>query len=253
MKILLTNDDGIHAPGLHALYEELKEDFEVSIVAPESEMSAAGHSITISNPLKVLEIMNGGSFYGFAVNGSPADCVKIAVQEILEKTPDIILSGINPGANTGINILYSGTVSAAIEGTFLGIPSAALSLDSLKDPDFRFAARFSRKIIHYMKENTINNNTAFNVNFPAVPEKEIQGVALARQSLRIHREKYARRIDPRGNVYYWLTGEYSPDESARDTDTNLLMQKMITITPITYDLTCFNALERMRNITLPEI
>jgi len=253
LKILLTNDDGIHAPGLTALYEELYSDFDVSIVAPETEMSAAGHSITLSNPLKVREIEKNGTFYGFAVNGTPADCVKIAVQQLLAETPDIILSGINLGANTGINVLYSGTVSAATEGTFLGISSAALSLDAMKDADFGFAAGFSRKIIDYIKDNKVNKNTALNVNIPAVPEKEIKGVSLARQSLTIHREKYEQRIDPRGNVYYWLTGEFSPDERAADTDTALLKQNMITITPITYDLTCLGVLERMKTIPLPQV
>jgi 5'-nucleotidase len=253
LKILLTNDDGIHAPGLNALYEELNRDFDVSIVAPESEMSAAGHSITLSNPLKVREIKKNGAFYGLALNGTPADSVKIAVQELLDKKPDIILSGINLGANVGINVLYSGTVSAATEGAFLGIPSVALSLDTRKDADFSFAAGFSRKVIGYIKENKINNNTALNINIPAVPENKIKGVSLARQSLDIHREKYERRVDPRGNVYYWLTGEFSPDESAKDTDTTLLKQNMITITPITYDLTSLKDLEKMKNIALPEV
>lgn len=253
MKILLTNDDGIYAPGLNALYEELNEEFDISIVAPESEMSAAGHSITLSNPLKVSKVKKNGVFYGHAVSGTPADSVKIAVQELLEKKPDIILSGINLGSNVGINVLYSGTVSAATEGAFLGIPSAALSLDTRKDADFRFAAGFSRKVISYIVENKINNNTALNVNIPAVPESDIKGVALARQSLNIYREKYERRVDPRGNVYYWLTGEFPPDENTMDTDTTLLKQNMITITPITYNLTSLEDLERMKKFALPEI
>ena len=253
MNILLTNDDGIYAPGLKALYQELKSDFDVSIVAPESEMSAAGHSITLSNPLKIREIKKSGIFYGFAVKGTPADCVKIALQELLDKKPDIILSGINLGSNTGINILYSGTVSAAIEGAFMGIPSVALSLDTRKDADFSFAAGFSRKVISYISDNKINRHTALNVNIPAVPENRIKGVSLAKQSLSSHREKYERRVDPRDNIYYWLTGECSQDENEVETDTNLLMQNIITITPITYDLTCLNDLERMKNASLPEI
>jgi len=253
LKILLTNDDGIYAPGLNALYQELNKDFEVSIVAPESEMSAVGHSITLSNPLKIREIKKNGVFFGLSVNGTPADCVKIAVQELLKQAPDIILSGINLGANVGINVLYSGTVSAATEGTFMGIPSAAISLDTRKDPDFSFAANFSRKVIRYINDNKINRNTALNVNIPAVPEEKIKGVALTRQSLSFHREKYERRIDPRGNVYYWLIGEISPDETAEDSDTKRLMQNMITITPITYDLTCFNELEMLKTIALPEL
>ena len=126
MKILLTNDDGIYAPGLFALYEALITDYEVHVVAPESEMSAVGHAITLTLPLRVQEVKRNGSFFGYAITGTPADCVKIAVQELLEEPPDIILSGINLGANVGVNILYSGTVSAATEGAFLGVKSAAI-------------------------------------------------------------------------------------------------------------------------------
>lgn len=253
MRILLTNDDGIYAPGLDALYQELKEDYEVTVVAPESEMSAVGHSITLSNPLKVRKISKNNTFFGYGVNGTPADCVKIAVQELIEKRPDIILSGINHGANVGINVLYSGTVSAATEGTFLGIPSAALSLDAGKNPDFQFAASFSRKIIDYIIKNNLNRNTALNVNIPSVPKDEIRGVALTRQSMRLYTEKYEKRIDPRGNTYYWLTGEFSSGKREKDADTDLLPQKMITITPITYDLTCLKELERLAEKALPEV
>ena len=150
MKVLLTNDDGIYAPGLMALYQALNSDFEVVIVAPEAEMSAVGHAITLTSPLRVRNINKNGSFFGYGVTGTPADCVKIAVQELLETPPDIILSGINLGANVGVNVLYSGTVSAATEGAFLGIRSAAISLDTLRSPNFSFAARFSREIIRFM-------------------------------------------------------------------------------------------------------
>jgi len=136
MRVLLTNDDGIHAAGLKALYQELKSDFEVHIVAPDSEMSAVGHAITLTSPLRVQEVYRNGNFFGYGVKGTPADCVKIAVQELLETAPDVILSGINLGANVGVNVLYSGTVSAATEGAFLGIPSAAVSLDTRTHPDF---------------------------------------------------------------------------------------------------------------------
>ncbi len=147
MNILLTNDDGIHAPGLFALHEALKSDHDLHIVAPEAEMSAVGHAITLVNPIRVKTVLKNGDFFGYAVSGTPADCVKIAVQEILEPPPDIILSGINWGNNVGVNILYSGTVSAATEGAFLGIPSAAISIGIQKKPDFAFAARFSRMVI----------------------------------------------------------------------------------------------------------
>ena len=246
MKILLTNDDGIHAPGLISLHRELSEDYDLSVVAPESEMSAVGHSITLASPLRVREVYKNGAFFGYGVNGTPADCVKIAVQEILKSPPDIIISGINMGANVGVNVLYSGTVSAATEGAFLGINSAALSLDSRKDPDFRFSAHFSREIIRFIAKNGLMKGTALNVNIPAVPEEKIKGVSITHQGIGRYKESFERRIDPRGNVYYWLSGETPVEEENPDADVNALKDAKITITPVTYDLTCREELERLR-------
>ena len=246
MKILLTNDDGIHAQGLMALYKELNGDYDLSVVAPESEMSAVGHSITLASPLRVKEVRKNGMFFGYGVSGTPADCVKIAVQEILNSPPDIIISGINMGANVGVNVLYSGTVSAATEGAFLGIRSAALSLDCRKDPDFRFAANFSREIIRFISENGLKKGTALNVNIPAVPEDRIKGISITHQGIGRYKENFERRIDPRGNVYYWLSGETPVEEDSPDADVNALKDAKITITPVSYDLTCREEVERLR-------
>src|SRR4030042_99384 len=202
LKILLTNDDGIHAPGLRALYAELNRDFELSVVAPETEMSAVGHAITLDSPLRVREVYKNGSFFGFGVSGTPADCVKIAVQELLQGPPDIIISGINLGANVGVNVLYSGTVSAATEGAFLGIRSAAISLSTRKNPDFTFAARFSREIIKFITENDLKNGTALNVNIPPIPAERIKGVSITRQGLCGVSERIGRRNGAPGNVYF---------------------------------------------------
>jgi len=174
MKILLTNDDGIHAPGLFALHETLKSDHDLHIVAPEAEMSAVGHAPENSNrglvdPIRVKTVQKNGCFFGYAVSGTPADCVKIAVQELLDPPPDIILSGINWGNNVGVNILYSGTVSAATEGAFLGIPSAAISLGIQKKPGFAFAARFSRNVIRFLAEGDLKDGIALNVNMDLSP------------------------------------------------------------------------------------
>jgi 5'-nucleotidase len=252
MKVLLTNDDGIHAPGLMALYEELKGDFDLDIVAPESEMSAVGHAITLTSPLRVQTIHKNGTFFGYAVTGTPADCVKIAVQELMERTPDVVLSGINPGANVGVNVLYSGTVSAATEGAFLGIRSAAISLNIRQKPDFRFAARFSREIIRFITENGLKEGTALNVNIPAVTADKIAGISITRQGMSRYRERYDRRIDPRGNVYYWLSGEIPIEEELPDADATALNENKITITPINYDLTCLEEMGRLRSRSLPE-
>ena len=250
MKILLTNDDGIYAPGLRALYQALAPDHEVFIVAPETEMSAVGHAITLTLPLRVQEVLENGSFYGYAVTGTPADCVKIGVQELLKGPPDIILSGINLGANVGVNVLYSGTVSAATEGAFLGVPSAAISLGTRRDPDFNFAARFSQEIIRFMTENPLGKKTALNVNIPPVPPERIAGISLTRQGTSRYEERFERRNDPRGNVYYWLAGEKFVEDGRGDTDAQALKGNKISITPIRCDLTSERELARLRSMSL---
>jgi 5'-nucleotidase len=251
MRVLLTNDDGIHAPGLFALYEELRKDFDVEIVAPETEMSAVGHAITLTSPLRVQIINKNGKFYGYGVTGTPADCVKIAVQELLKTPPDVILSGINLGANVGVNVLYSGTVSASNEGAFLGIKSAAISLNTRQNPDFGFAARFSREIIEFMKRHGLKKGTALNVNIPAVPLDQIGGVVITRQGVSRFRERFERRVDPRGNIYYWLSGETPIEEEDPEADASALKAHMITITPINYDLTCREEIERLKKFEPP--
>ena len=248
MRILLTNDDGILAEGLLALHEELKRDFELSIVAPEVEMSAAGHAISLSNPLRVRSFKRRGVFFGYGVSGTPADCVKIGVQEILPHRPDMIISGINLGSNVGINLLYSGTVSAATEGAFLGIPSVAISLDTKIDPDFSFAARFSRRIISFVEEHGLSRGTALNVNIPALPEDQIRGVSFTTQDLVRQRDVFEKRNDPRGNVYYWLASEIPTEKSLPDTDLKALSENRISITPISFDLTDRNEAERLASI-----
>ncbi len=248
MRILLTNDDGILAEGLISLYEELKDDFELSVVAPETEMSAVGHAITLSNPLRVRRFKRNGVFFGYGVSGTPADCIKIGVQEILQQRPDIILSGINLGSNVGINLLYSGTVSAATEGAFLGIPSVAISLNTKNNPDFSFASRFSRRMIKFIMDNGLKEGTALNVNIPAIPEDQIKGISFTTQDLVRHRDRYEKRNDPRGNVYYWLASETPVKESIPNTDLKALMGNRITITPISFDLTDLKEMKRLTSI-----
>ena len=247
MKILLTNDDGIHAPGLFALYQALEPDNELIVVAPESEMSAVGHAITLTSPLRVQEVHKNGTFFGYAVSGTPADCVKIAVQELLDRPPDIILSGINPGANVGMNILYSGTVSAATEGAILGVQSAAISLAARKNPDFGFAAQFSKEIVRFIRDSGIKEGTALNVNIPAVPPEKIAGVFFTRQGTSRFEERFERRSDPRGNVYYWLSGEKYIENGNPDNDSMALKANKITITPIHYNFTCEEELRRLKS------
>ncbi len=242
MRFLLTNDDGIYARGLSALYQELSADADCLVVAPEVEQSAVGHAITISRPLMVRAAQKNGHFLGYAVTGTPADCVKIGLKALSEKPVDLVVSGINRGANVGINVLYSGTVSAATEALILGVPSLAISLDSHKEADYSFAARFARKMAAFVIKNPMKD-VAINVNVPAIPEEEINGVVVVKQGKARLIENFEKRTDPRDNIYYWLAGETQlADDEAVDSDAAALSRGMITITPLYYDLTLHDAI-----------
>lgn len=254
MLILLTNDDGIYASGLHAMHRALSRIHDVMVVAPEREVSAVGHGITLNTPLRVRDARRNGKFFGHSVSGTPADCVKIAVQELMNPAPDMVLSGINAGANVGVNVLYSGTVSAATEGAFLGLKSAAISLDNRVDPDFSAAASIMPGIVAFLAKLDWPDGMALNINIPAVPTAAMGGIALVRQATVRFRDRYERRTDPRGHDYYWLAGEEDfTGESGEDTDVCALKKKMVAITPIQYDLTCHRSLLDMARDRAPSI
>jgi 5'-nucleotidase len=248
MRFLLTNDDGIYAKGLHALYRELSKMAQCVIVAPEAEQSAVGHAITIARPLMVRKANRNGNFYGFSVSGTPADCVKIGVKELCGDPVDLVVSGINQGANVGINVIYSGTVSAATEGAILGVPSLAVSLDShRRDSDFSFAAKFARLMAVFMLGRNPLKNVPLNVNVPALPEDRIKGVMVVRQGRARLIENFDKRIDPRENIYYWLSGETEiSGAEGIDCDAVALKEGMITITPIDFDLTRHDILKPLQ-------
>jgi len=250
MNILLTNDDGIHAPGLLALYRRLRTDHKVSVVAPEVEQSAVGHAITLTDPIRVKEIHNDGEFFGYSVNGTPADCVKIALAELLKNVPDAVISGINLGANVGINLLYSGTVSAATEAAILNLPALAVSLDTFTSPDFSYAAEFTQHLVEKLPEMKLARRVSLNINIPPVSRDRIKKVAWVRQGQTVAGENFVRRKDPRGNVYYWQGQEVLPPNLEEDTDMNLLRHGMITITPINHDLTHYEELSRLEKYPL---
>ncbi len=242
MRFLLTNDDGIYAKGLSALYDELCQEADCLIVAPEIEQSAVGHAITISRPLMVRRAMKTGNFLGYAVLGTPADCVKIGIRELADGPVDMVISGINRGSNAGINVIYSGTVSAATEAVIMGIPALAVSLDTRKDADYAFAAQFVRKMVRELAGNSGLQNTAINVNIPALPREKIKGVRVVRQGKGNIVEHFEKRCDPRDNVYYWISGESQAEQEEKDTDVSALAAGFITITPIQYDLTRYDML-----------
>jgi 5'-nucleotidase len=248
MRILLTNDDGIYASGLNALYKELSGKAECLIVAPETEQSAVGHAITLYRPLMVRRANKNGHFLGYAVAGTPADCVKIGVKELSEKPVDLVISGINPGANIGINVIYSGTVSAATEGTILGIPSLAISLDTRKsNADYSFAAKLARRLASVIMKNEFTKGITLNVNVPSVPEDQIKGVMITKQGSARLVEFFEKRIDPRENIYYWLAGETTlPETEDINSDAHALRNGMISITPIYHDLTRHDAISNLK-------
>jgi 5'-nucleotidase len=244
--ILLTNDDGIDSEGIYKLYTVLKSDkrLDVKIIAPDRETSAVGHAITVFRPISVKKEYRDGVFFGYAVDGTPADCVKIAIGAILKETPDLIISGINRGANIGENIIYSGTVSAATEGTTLGISSMAVSVDNLINPDFSYAAKFTKEIVdRVIKNGSIPGGTLLNINIPDVPESEIKGVLVTRQSNARVKDKFIKRVDPMGRDYYWMDGEFNGENIDINTDYCAVKNNYISITPIHYDMTDYKNLD----------
>jgi 5'-nucleotidase len=248
--ILITNDDGIYAPGILELYKSLKDMGNTTIVAPLIEKSAVGHAITISDPLRVVEVERDGKFFGYAVNGTPADCVKLGVQCIVKSKPDIVVSGINLGPNTAINIIYSGTVSAAAEAIIMGIPSMAISLTTFTKQEFGYAGKIARHLTKQILEHGLPTETLLNVNVPAVPEKEIKDIIVTRQGKARYQEAFDKRIDPNNRTYFWLTGKKMMLDKDPEVDDLAVMNKNVSITPIHYDLTNYKFLEELRKWNL---
>ncbi len=247
MKILVTNDDGIEAPGIAALADSLKEIAEVTIVAPLKEQSAVGHAITMQLPLRVTDYNKNGVFFGYAVSGTPADCVKIGIRNIMKTAPDLVVSGINHGSNTAINIIYSGTVSAAREAAIMDIPSMAISVTNHAASDFRFAGKITRLLAQELAGKDLPLGTLLNVNVPDIPEEQISGVKLTRQGKSKWDDIYEQRIDPYGKNYYWLTGNLMEVDTEMETDQAAIRKNYVSVSPIHFDLTDYETFERMKN------
>ncbi len=256
MHILVSNDDGINADGIYALVKELKKIADVTVVAPEKQMSAVGHAITVQYPLRVNHFYKDGEFFGYAVDGTPADAVKLAVKALLkDKKIDLLISGINHGTNTSINIIYSGTVSAATEGTILGIPSIAISLATYApNPDFTLAAKFAVKLAEFVFKSGLPRGTLLNVNVPAVPESEIKGILVTRQGNAFWDDWFEIRKDPNGRDYYWLTGKfinYEPNDL--NADHTAVQNNYISVTPIQFNLTDHKMIQELKKLGLEDI
>ena len=245
MKILLCNDDGIQAPGIHALQNAVKDLGDIHVVAPDRERSAIGHGITLTKPLRTRPWPHHGPAFGTAVNGTPADCIKLAVSLLLNPKPDLVLSGINLGPNAGISVLYSGTVSAASEGPIMGIPAIALSLDTFSDPNWDTAARVSRHLVEQVISGTFNipPETFWNVNIPNCPYDQLAGLRITRMGSSRFIEKYERREDPWGNPYYWMNGELYEKGEMAGTDLEALRENYVSLSPIGLDRTAHTVLD----------
>ena len=246
LHVLISNDDGIAAPGIHALVKEIRKIAKVTVVAPDRQQSAVGHAITMNYPLRAIPYERDGEFFGYAVDGTPADAVKLGVRYLLKERPDLVVSGINHGSNTAINILYSGTVSAATEGTVLGIPSIAVSLTTYDEADFTYAAKFSARLAAVVLERGLPAGTLLNVNVPAVSPERIAGVRITRQGKSTWEDTFDVRRDPANREYFWLTGRMVTTDTDPSTDQIAVKENYISISPIRYELTDAAMVEAMK-------
>jgi 5'-nucleotidase len=242
---LVSNDDGIFSPGIRTLADIASIYGEVKIIAPDRQQSAVGHSITVMDPLRVARFEMKNDMIGYAVNGTPADCIKLAHDQLLDRQPTMILSGINHGSNAGINIIYSGTVSAATEGTVLGYPSVAISCtDFQEDADLTGCRMAAERVIEYVIKFGLPKGVTLNVNVPSGP---LKGLKWTRQGDSRYVEQYQRRIDPNDKPYYWITGRFEVLDQGEDLDVNVLKQGFASVTPIQYDLTAHRVFDEVRS------
>lgn len=257
MRILISNDDGIFSEGIYVLAKSLMNVGEVIVIAPDSEKSATGHAITMHHPLRVTK----AKFFdlnieAYSVNGTPADCVKLGVQAILkDRLPDVVVSGINNGPNLGTDVIYSGTVSAAVEAAILEIPSIAVSMASSKFDTFEHAGSFAALTLKDIFDKGIHNNvdlseTIININYPTVPEEDILGVRITTLGIRKYENAFIERKDPRGNSYYWMSGKVVDMQQNETSDIVALENNYISVTPIHFDLTNFKTYDYLKKLDL---
>lgn len=254
MKLLISNDDGVYALGIRTLANTMAEaGHDVSVVCPDRERSATGHGLTLHQPIRaeVIKSVFHPNIKAWACDGTPSDCVKLALWALLDSPPELVLSGINQGANLGTEILYSGTVSAAMEGLIEGIPSIAFSLTSYSSQDFEVAAKFAKILVEQLAQKPLPDSMLLNVNIPAVESSQIKGVKFTRQGVRRYVDVFDKRVDPRGKTYYWLTGEVLEDVEPPVSfnlsenipiDVHVIRENYISITPLQYNLTYPNGL-----------
>ncbi|MEM6629481.1 MAG: 5'/3'-nucleotidase SurE [Bacteroidota bacterium] len=245
VRILISNDDGIHAPGILSLIEVAREFGDLTVVAPDSPQSGMGHAISIGKPLRYVEEELPSNLVGYACSGTPADCVKLATGVFMDAPPDLILSGINHGANSSVSAIYSGTLSAAREGAIQGIPSIGFSfLNFSHQADMTTAKVVVRSIISQALSQSMHTTDLLNVNIPDLPLSELKGVRITRQALGRWTEEFDQRIDPFGRKYFWLTGKFSLTDHGEDTDIHALNSGYVSVTPMTIDFTGHHSISR---------
>ncbi|MBL7735468.1 MAG: 5'/3'-nucleotidase SurE [Chitinophagaceae bacterium] len=245
--ILVTNDDGISAPGIKNLVDAVKDLGKVVVVAPDKPQSGMGHAITIGHPLRLTTVQSFEGIEAYQCTGTPVDCVKLAVDKILHRKPDLCISGINHGANHSINVIYSGTMSAAVEASIESIPSIGFSLlDYSIDADFTAAKKYARILVQKMLEDPMDKHTILNVNFPAVSESLIKGIKICRQAYAKYIEDFVERNDPNNRKYFWLTGEFVNFDKGKDTDVWALENNYVSVVPVTFDLTHYELRTKLK-------
>lgn len=244
--ILVTNDDGVFAPGLLALAQEVRKLGKVSILAPDRNWSGGGHVKTLDRALRVKEVRLADGTQAFASDGAPSDCVALATLGYFKEPIDLVVSGINAGANLGHDVTYSGTVTAAMEAVIANVPGIAVSLETIEehigDIDYGPAARIAGKIVQQVIENGLSHETLLNVNVPLLPEEKIRGIKITRQGLRVYHSRLDERTDPRGRPYYWIGGDAPTGVPERGTDVGALAEGFVSITPLQLDLTAYRTL-----------
>lgn len=246
MRILLTNDDGIFAPGIIAMHDELQRHHDVTVVAPANVQSGGSHAITIRNPVLWRSVSVNDRFRGTSVEGTPADCVKLAIGALMPEKPDLVVSGINSGLNTGVHVLYSGTVAAAVEGAILGCPAVAVSLELYRDMDYPRAARIAGRVIEDLFRDALENRLIWNVNIPEFKADHPRGVRVAAQSTLPTLDRLEKRSDPSGREYYWLGGDWGELDDGGDTDLHVVRQGYVCVTPLRFNLTAVDAMDAAR-------
>jgi len=248
MKILLTNDDGIYSEGIQTLKNQLDNIAEVIVIAPDRERSTVGHAMTLHKPLRIRQVKVNGGSEGYSVNGTPTDCIVIGLLEIMKnEKPDLIVSGINRGPNLGDDIIYSGTVSAAMEGGMRNIPSLAISIAAYENFKFESAALFTKKIISHLIKNNLPENLVLNINFPNIDYKELKGIEITRHGKRVYQDELKKIHDPQGDIHYWLGGNLPEGKIEPDTDFKAIYNRKVSITPLSLDLTNYNIMPKIKD------